>query len=233
MDRASLEAEIDALVGAQRDRCLWFARRDYLPRTDEERVWALTEIQRRGDRAAFVRAGGLKRCLSRFQHHHASQRTSANEYRQRAVLTKSGPALNKRCRRARLHDVDLFDTDEALAVQSGRPRALAQWGSRSGRAADPSGSSVTIGARKVKRSRGAVGPSFYRVSLLPLVLHEELGLMLHPFDLATNKVLALVGRGRAADSVGRPFSRGDATELSSAAQAGAPSCFHAGARAPG
>ena len=28
----------------------------------------------------------------------------------------------------------------------------------------------------------------------PLVQHEELGLVLHPFDLATNKVLALVGR---------------------------------------
>jgi len=27
----------------------------------------------------------------------------------------------------------------------------------------------------------------------PLVEHEELGLTLHPFDLATNKVLALVG----------------------------------------
>jgi hypothetical protein len=27
-----------------------------------------------------------------------------------------------------------------------------------------------------------------------LVEHEELGLVLHPFDLATNKVLALVGR---------------------------------------
>ena len=28
----------------------------------------------------------------------------------------------------------------------------------------------------------------------PLALHPDLGLMLHPFDLATNKVLALVGR---------------------------------------
>jgi hypothetical protein len=28
----------------------------------------------------------------------------------------------------------------------------------------------------------------------PLVRHPELGLTLHPFDLATNKVLALVGR---------------------------------------
>ncbi|MCK6459532.1 MAG: hypothetical protein L6Q95_06515 [Planctomycetes bacterium] len=28
----------------------------------------------------------------------------------------------------------------------------------------------------------------------PLLRHDELGLVLHPFDLATNKVLALVGR---------------------------------------
>jgi hypothetical protein len=34
--------------------------------------------------------------------------------------------------------------------------------------------------------------SVYR--FFPLVEHEELGLVLHPFDLATNKVLALVGR---------------------------------------
>ncbi len=32
--------------------------------------------------------------------------------------------------------------------------------------------------------------SAYR--FFPLVRHEELGLVLHPFDLATNKVLALV-----------------------------------------
>ena len=33
----------------------------------------------------------------------------------------------------------------------------------------------------------------------PLVEHEDLGLTLHPFDLATNKVLALVGRLEARD----------------------------------
>lgn len=35
----------------------------------------------------------------------------------------------------------------------------------------------------------------------PLVEHDELGLTLHPFDLATNKVLALVGRLEARDWV--------------------------------
>src|SRR5699024_9483939 len=33
----------------------------------------------------------------------------------------------------------------------------------------------------------------------PLVEHEEFGLVLHPFDLATNKVLALVGRAEVRD----------------------------------
>lgn len=33
----------------------------------------------------------------------------------------------------------------------------------------------------------------------PLVQHDELGLTLHPFDLATNKVLALIGRLEARD----------------------------------
>jgi hypothetical protein len=35
----------------------------------------------------------------------------------------------------------------------------------------------------------------------PLVDHDELGLTLHPFDLATNKVLALIGRVEARDWV--------------------------------
>ncbi|HUE83536.1 MAG TPA: hypothetical protein VMM84_15630, partial [Pyrinomonadaceae bacterium] len=33
----------------------------------------------------------------------------------------------------------------------------------------------------------------------PLIQHEDFGLTLHPFDLATNKVLALVGRLEARD----------------------------------
>ncbi len=41
--------------------------------------------------------------------------------------------------------------------------------------------------------------SAYR--FFPLVRHDELGLVLHPFDLATNKVLALVGRVEARDFV--------------------------------
>lgn len=42
-----------------------------------------------------------------------------------------------------------------------------------------------------------VRDSAYR--FFPLVEHEEFGLALHPFDLATNKVLALIGRTEARD----------------------------------
>jgi len=42
--------------------------------------------------------------------------------------------------------------------------------------------------------------SAYR--FFPLVAHKQLGLVLHPFDLATNKVLALVGRLEVRDWVG-------------------------------
>ncbi len=41
--------------------------------------------------------------------------------------------------------------------------------------------------------------SAYR--FFPLLRHEELGLTLHPFDLATNKLLALVGRAEPRDLV--------------------------------
>jgi hypothetical protein len=64
VDREALHHEIDAFVEAHRDRCLWFLQTDYRPRTDEERRWVLTQIQRRCDRAAFARAATLKRWLS-------------------------------------------------------------------------------------------------------------------------------------------------------------------------
>ena len=59
----SLE-EVDAFIASQRERCLWFMRRGFQPRSDEERLIALDTIVRHGDRAAFVRASELKRWLS-------------------------------------------------------------------------------------------------------------------------------------------------------------------------
>jgi len=56
--------EIAALVDEYRDRCLWFMRRDYYPRTDAERLRVLEHIARHGDVEAYRRAGRLKRWLS-------------------------------------------------------------------------------------------------------------------------------------------------------------------------
>lgn len=56
----------------------------------------------------------------------------------------------------------------------------------------------------VERDGGAVVIQWTRDSayrFFPLVQHEELGLTLHAFDLATNKLLALVGRGEPRDLV--------------------------------
>ena len=122
MRPATLASEIDAFVATQRAVCLWSVRPDYLPRTDEERLWVLTEIQRRADRDAFARAGQLKRGLSLTSGH---------------ACTDSPP---------------------------------------------------TCATYASPEARDATRRFF------PLVLDMARGLTLHPFDLATNKVLALVGR---------------------------------------
>jgi hypothetical protein len=113
-----------------------------------------------------------------------------------------GLALNEALGGSRVsRDVDLFhDTDEALAASwEGDVDALV--------AAD-------LEVEVARRTRGFVEvvvkdrtgdaveiqwvrDSAYR--FFPLVMHDDLGLMLHPFDLATNKVLALVGRVAARD----------------------------------
>jgi hypothetical protein len=56
---------VDRLVDEYRHRCLWFLRSDFYPATDGERLRVLTYIQRHGDRNAYVRAGELRRWLSR------------------------------------------------------------------------------------------------------------------------------------------------------------------------
>lgn len=77
-------------------------------------------------------------------------------------------------------DIDLFhDTDEALAVSWETDRALLE----------KQGYDV-----RVVRER----PSFVEAEVIQ---HPDLGLALHPFDLATNKVLTLVGRLEARDWV--------------------------------
>jgi hypothetical protein len=64
MDRSAAREAVDRLVGHHRDCCLWFLRRDYLPRSDQDRLRILQQIQRHGDRDAFRQAGELRRWLS-------------------------------------------------------------------------------------------------------------------------------------------------------------------------
>jgi len=105
-------------------------------------------------------------------------------------------ALNELLGADRLsRDLDLFhDADEAVAASFAADRELLR----------SAGFEVTtlrerksyVEAEITRRGEMTriewVRDSSYR--FFPLVEHPELGLVLHPFDLATNKVLALVGR---------------------------------------
>lgn len=105
-------------------------------------------------------------------------------------------ALNELLGTGRLsRDLDLFhDADEAVAASFAADRELLQ----------AAGFEVTA----LRERRGYVEAEITRrgemtriewvrdssFRFFPLVEHPELGLVLHPFDLATNKALALVGR---------------------------------------
>lgn len=107
-----------------------------------------------------------------------------------------GLALNHVLGGARLsRDIDLFhDTDEALASSSeSDQRALLA----AGLSVEPGRRSIGFVEVLVRSATEAVEVQWVRDSayrFFPLVMDDELGVTLHPFDLATNKVLALVGR---------------------------------------
>ncbi len=107
-----------------------------------------------------------------------------------------GAALNELLAAPRVsRDVDLFhDTDEALAA-SWQADRLALEGQ--GYALSVIRERPTFVEAEVRRGSDVVVVQWARDSayrFFPLVEHPDLGLALHPFDLATNKVLALVGR---------------------------------------
>jgi hypothetical protein len=60
-----VQKQIVALIDEYRDRCLWFLRPDYFPKTPEESQRVLDLIVRYGDRAAFTRVNEIKAWLSR------------------------------------------------------------------------------------------------------------------------------------------------------------------------
>jgi hypothetical protein len=105
-------------------------------------------------------------------------------------------ALNALIGSSRLsRDVDLFhDTAQAVAVSFDGDRALLATHGYDVRTVRERPTFVeavvSLGAESVVLQWAA--DSAFR--FFPLVTHPDFGLVLHPFDLATNKVLALVGR---------------------------------------
>lgn len=98
--------------------------------------------------------------------------------------------------RRRSHDIDLFhDTAEALAATWDADRTALQTGGYDVRAIRQA---PTFVEAVVSRGDGQTALQWVRDSafrFFPLVEDELMGLALHPFDLATNKTLATVGRG--------------------------------------
>lgn len=107
-----------------------------------------------------------------------------------------GAALNELLAAPRLsRDVDLFhDTETALDASWRADRTLLE---ENGFVVRPVRERPSFVEAEVSGERESVLLQWVRDSafrFFPLVEHVDFGLTLHPFDLATNKVLALVGR---------------------------------------
>lgn len=126
----------------------------------------------------------------------ADQRRASGE-----SYVAGGLALNELLsgsRRSR--DIDLFhDTEQAVAASWAQDRATL---AAAGLAVELLREHPAFVEARVRDEQGSAlvqwsQDSAYR--FFPLVEHETLGLTLHPFDLATNKLLALVGRREVRD----------------------------------
>jgi hypothetical protein len=107
-----------------------------------------------------------------------------------------GAALNTLLAATRLsRDIDLFhDTREALQHTWDADRALLTSHGYVIEVARERDSFVEAIVRKGGESVTLEWVQDSAFRFFPLIEHEDFGLTLHPFDLATNKVLALVGR---------------------------------------
>lgn len=126
-----------------------------------------------------------------------------NRIRSGESYVAGGAALNELLRAPRRsRDIDLFhDTEQALAASWQADRATLE---AKGYAVAVVRERPTFVEADVRQGGDAVlmqwaHDSAYR--FFPLLEHEELGLVLHPFDLATSKLLALVGRVEPRDFV--------------------------------
>ena len=128
---------------------------------------------------------------------------AGNRLRSGESYVAGGAALNTLLGAPRLsRDIDLFhDTEQALAASWAADRDLLE---SEGYILSVIRERPTFVEAEIRRGGDSVvvqwaHDSAYR--FFPLVQHEELGLALHPFDLATSKVLALVGRVEPRDFV--------------------------------
>ncbi|MEN6425001.1 MAG: hypothetical protein ABFE13_06545 [Phycisphaerales bacterium] len=121
---------------------------------------------------------------------------AANRLEHGEAYVARGVALNLLTGGTRIsRDIDLFhDTLEALEMTWQADRRLLQSHGYELRSTHERAGYVEA---VVGKGPDAVLMQWTRDSafrFFPLVQHEDLGLALHPFDLATNKILALVGR---------------------------------------
>jgi hypothetical protein len=107
-----------------------------------------------------------------------------------------GIALNELIGGARIsRDVDVFhDTNDAVAASWRADRLLLEQQGFSVRAVRERPTFVEADVRSGDDSVRLEWARDSAFRFFPLQRHQDLGLTLHPFDLATNKVLALVGR---------------------------------------
>lgn len=121
---------------------------------------------------------------------------AANRLDQGEAYVAGGVALNLLAGGRRVsRDIGLFhDTLEALEVTWQADRTLLESDGYELRSIHerPGYVDAVVGKGQDRVLMQWTRDSAFR--FFPLVEHEELGLVLHPFDLATNKVLALAGR---------------------------------------
>ena len=128
---------------------------------------------------------------------------ASNRLRSGESYLAGGATLNELLAAPRLsRDLDVFhDSEEALAASWQSDRALLEGAGYEVRVFRDR---LGLVEAEVRRGADAVRMEWARDSafrFFPLVEHPDLGLVLHPFDLATSKVLALVGRVEARDFV--------------------------------
>jgi len=121
---------------------------------------------------------------------------AANRVERGESYVAGGTALNVLAGGTRIsRDIDIFhDTNAALEAAWANDRALL---AANGYEVHPLRERPAYIEAVVGKGGDSVLLEWTRDSayrFFPLVRHEDLGLTLHPFDLATNKVLALVGR---------------------------------------